>query len=64
MKKVGERLKRKNVYVDEEKLKELREILNVDTNSEALREAVKIVVSGKKVAQSFERLRKRGTWGR
>jgi hypothetical protein len=63
MKKVGERLKRKNIYVDEEKLKELREILNVDTDSEALREATEIVVSGKKIAEAFERLRKRGTWG-
>jgi hypothetical protein len=64
MKRVEERLKRKNIYVYEEKLKELREILNVDTDSEALRGAAEIVVSGKKIAETFERLRKRGTWGK
>ena len=64
MKRVEERLKRKNIYVDEEKLKELREILNVDTDSEALRGAAEIVVSGKKIAEAFERLRKRGAWGK
>ena len=64
MKRVRERLKRKNIYVNEKKLKELREILNVDTDSEALREAAEIVVSGKKIAEAFERLRKRSTWGR
>ncbi len=64
MKRVRERLKRKNIYVDEEKLKELREILNVDRDSEALREAAEIVVSGRKIAEAFERLRKRSTWGR
>lgn len=64
MKRIRERLKRKNIYVDEEKLKELREILNVDRDSEALREAAEIVVSGKKIAEAFERLRKRGSWGR
>ena len=64
MKRVGIRLKRKNIYVDKEKLRELREILNVDTDSEALREAAEIVVSGKKITEAFERLRKRGTWGR
>jgi len=58
------RLKRKNIYVDKEKLRELREILNVDTDSEALREAAEIVVSGKKIVEAFERLRKRSTWGR
>ena len=62
MDRSGERLKRKNIYVDEEKLKELREILNVDTDSEALKETAEIVVSGKKIAEAFERLRKRGTW--
>ncbi|MCI0453690.1 MAG: hypothetical protein L0Y68_01690 [Candidatus Dadabacteria bacterium] len=64
MKKARERLKRKNIYLDEGKLKELREILNVNTNSEALREATEIVVSGKKISEAFERLRIRGTWGR
>jgi len=64
MKRVRERLKRKNIYVNEKKLKELREILNVDTDIEALREAAEIVVSGKKIAEAFERLRKRSTWGR
>ena len=64
MERSGEKLKRKNIYVDVEKLKELREILNADTDSEALREAAEIVVSGKKIAEAFERLRKRSTWGR
>ena len=30
MERSGEKLKRKNIYVDVEKLKELREILNAD----------------------------------
>jgi hypothetical protein len=53
MKRAEERLKRRSVYVDEEKLNELTEILNVDTNSKALREAAKIVVSGKKNCRGF-----------
>lgn len=55
---------RKNLMVDEEKVRRLRELVGASTESEAVRFAVERALAAEEAIKAFERLRKRGTWGK
>jgi hypothetical protein len=57
-------LDRKNFIVDGSKVKKLRRVLHVPSESEAVRVAVDRALNVEKAVAALERLRKRGTWGR
>ena len=59
-----QRLDRKNFIVDGSKVKKLRKILGVSSESGAIRVAVDRTLDAAEAIAALERLRKRGTWGK
>ena len=59
-----QRLDRKNFIVDGSKVKRLRKILGVSSESGAIRVAVDRTLDAAEAIAALERLRKRGTWGK
>ena len=59
-----QKLDRKNFIVDGNKVKRLRKILGVSSESGAIRVAVDRTLDAAEAIAALERLRKRGTWGR
>jgi hypothetical protein len=57
------KLERKNFIVDARKVKALRRVLEVRSESEAVRRAVDRVLDSAEAIAALERLRKRGTLG-
>lgn len=60
----AQKLERKNLIVDESKVKRLRKILGASSESEAVRVAVDRTLNAEVVVAALERLRKRGTLGK
>ncbi len=60
----AQKLERKNLIVDESKVKRLRKILGASSASEAVRVAVDRTLNAEVVVAALERLRKRGTLGK
>jgi len=60
----AQRLDRKNFIVDGSKVRRLRKILGVSSESGAIRVAVDRALDAAEAIAALERLRKRGTWGR
>ena len=63
MKERAWRTQRKNLMVDNEKLKRLQRVLNVTFASEAVRVAVERAIETGDAIGALQRLRERGTWG-
>lgn len=61
---INRRLDRKNLIVDGSKVKRLQRILNVPSESEAVRVAVDRTLDAEAAIAALERMRRRGTWGR
>jgi len=55
---------RKNLMVDEGKIRRLRLLLGTGTESETVRWAVERALAAEEAIKALERLRKRGTWGK
>jgi len=55
---------RKNLMVDEGKVKRLQHLVGAGTESEAVRIAIDRALAAEEAIKAFERLRKRGTWGK
>lgn len=55
---------RKNLMVNEGKVRRLRHLVGASTESEAVRFAVDQALAAEEAIRALERLRKRGTWGR
>lgn len=60
----AQRLERKNFIVDGSKVKRLRKILGLRSESETIRIAVDRALDAEEAIGALERLRNRGTWGR
>ena len=54
---------RKNLMVDNEKLKRLQRVLKVASASEAVRVAVERTIEAEEAIGALQRLKERGTWG-
>ncbi len=55
---------RKNLMIDEEKVRRLRHLVGASTESEAVRFAIERALAAEEVIKAFEQLRERGTWGK
>lgn len=60
----AERLERKNVIVDGDKVRRLRRTLQASSESAAIRIAVERTLALEEAVAALERLRRRGTWGK
>jgi len=58
---ISEKLTRKNLIVNDSKVKQLRKTLGVRTESEAVRIAVDRALHARQAIEAFRRLRERGT---
>ena len=64
MRGAAEKLERKNVIVDSGKVRRLKKILGLASDSATIRAAVDRALGAEAAVFALERLRKRGTWGK
>lgn len=60
----AQKLERENFIVEGSKVRRLQKILGASSKSAAIRLAVDRTLNAEEAIAAFERLRKRGTWGR
>lgn len=53
---------RKNLILEDKKLKTLRRMLGISSESKAVREAIDRALAGEEIIAAFNLLRKRGIW--
>ena len=58
------RLARRNLMVDDAKIRRLRSVLRASSDSAAVRAVVENALNSTGAIRTLERLRKRKTWGR
>jgi len=57
-------LERKNLIIDNNKLKRLQRLLRTKSQSEAVRLAIERALDAEDAISALRRLKKRGTWGK